>query len=161
MHQEDLQLPVDELLLNDFTQYYIHTHHCPPCAARTCAYLLFDFKREGRSFEHLLEFLKISKSTLSDVLKLLEERQLIRHYAHEGCRKRFFVINSTFVINRFNGIKQDMINEKALLERMLGYQKENGSENALVEARFGTLIDIFDKNITTFQEGIEKLSRIN
>ena len=75
--------------------------------------------------------------------------------------KRFFVINSTFVINRFNGIKQDMINEKALLERMLGYQKENGSENTLVEARFGTLIDIFDKNITTFQEGIEKLSRIN
>lgn len=154
-------LEVDDDLMEDFTQYYIDVHGCPPGAAKICAYLLFDFRRHGLGFETLLQALKISKSTLSEGLKLLEERQLILSFAPEGCRKRLFVINPGFVIRRFDRIEKALTSERDLLRRMLHYQKLSGYHNHPVEQRFNTLIDIFDTNARVLRQGIEKLIAIS
>lgn len=60
-----------------------------PVASRVYAYLLFS-GGEGITFEELLDYFKVSKSAISNAIKLLDTSGMIISKTRGGQRKRFF-----------------------------------------------------------------------
>lgn len=60
-----------------------------PVAARIILYLLIHPENEA-TFEELNNYYKVSKSAISNALKMLENSMLIESKTKEGARKRYF-----------------------------------------------------------------------
>ncbi|WPP52826.1 GbsR/MarR family transcriptional regulator [Catalinimonas niigatensis] len=63
-----------------------------PVAARVYIYLLLS-PQEGATFEDLVSYLKVSKSAVSNALKMLTSTSMAEYKTIGGQRKRYFFVN--------------------------------------------------------------------
>lgn len=73
-----------------------------PVAARVYVYLLYNTKEKGTAFDDLVTYFKVSKSAISNALKLLQQSGMVSYKTYGGNRKRYFYIDlSTFIDKQF------------------------------------------------------------
>ena len=144
----------EPLLHQDLASFYGKTYNLPPLAARIYAYLLFDFEKEGISFDELVEIFDASKSSVSSNLNLLIKEQLISDIHKPQLRKRFFIINEHYVKNRFQQIISRLQAELEIMNRLNTLR--NGNENHHSE-KFEIYRSLLSKNIKNIQDSLIKL----
>jgi predicted transcriptional regulator len=101
-----------------------------PVAARVFTYLLLEGK-EGAVFEDLVEYFKVSKSAVSNALKMLTASGMVGYRTVGGKRRRFFYVNM-----------RSLFNEKEMTSR---YQQFFGILDDVRKAR--GVQDQFDKEL--------------
>jgi DNA-binding transcriptional regulator GbsR (MarR family) len=84
-----------------------------PVAARVYIYLLFN-PENGTTFDDLVSYFKVSKSAVSNALKMLNSTGMVEYKTIGGQRKRFFFVN-------FEGMfsKENLTERFAIVANML------------------------------------------
>jgi len=58
-------MEIDERIFQEMVSFYGKNFSLPPLSAKIYSYLIFDFERKGVCFDHLVEALHVSKSSVS------------------------------------------------------------------------------------------------
>ena len=97
-------MKIDKEIFRDMVKFYGDVLHLPPLAAKIYSYLIFDFDRNGVSFDEVVEIFSASKSAVSSNLNLLLNLNIITDFNKIDERKRFFVMNEKYMKIRFDEI---------------------------------------------------------
>lgn len=96
----------------------------PPVAARIFIYLLLS-PDHGATFEDIVSYFKVSKSAVSNALKMLTTTKMAEYKTIGGKRKRYFYINFASMFN-----EEYMTSRFAIFSNMLDdIQKVRGVED--------------------------------
>lgn len=133
---------------------YSKTFNLPPLASKIYAYLIFDFDRQGLTFDDLVEALSASKSSVSTNLNLLLSNNLVQDINKLEERKRYFAVNDNFIKIRFSEIV-DRLKEEIKIINALNRFNKNQSESA--KERINIYKDLLEKNIDNIEKSLSKL----
>jgi DNA-binding transcriptional regulator GbsR (MarR family) len=155
-----MPLQLNAKLFEDLAEYYGKIYHLSPLSSKVYACLAFDFTRKGISFEDLQKKLGVSKSSVSQSLKILEDLHLITYTYKEHSRVRLFSLNSEYALCRFSKLIDNMQLEKELIARMVAEKKKQKTENEKLDAVFNLYTDTLTKNIALLEETMKTLQSI-
>ncbi|WP_027376997.1 hypothetical protein [Kaistella palustris] len=144
----------DKDIFREMVKFYGEAYHLPPLAAKIYAYLIFDFDRNGVSFEEFVEIFAASKSSVSSNLNLLLNLDIIKDFTKIDERKRFFVMNENYMKIRFREIIDKMEKELSILNKLSNYRN---STDATAVRKFQTYQALFQKNIDNIQEMLDQV----
>ena len=147
-------MEIDKEIFREMVKFYGEAFHLPPLAAKIYAYLIFDFEREGASFDEFVEIFSASKSSVSSSLNLLLNLNIIKDFNKIDERKRFFVMNENFMKIRFEEIIEKMERELSILHNLKDF-RNTSDESAL--RKFEIYTRLFNKNITNIKETLPQL----
>ncbi len=111
-------------LIEDFSSYYESVYNFPPLTSKIFSYLLLDCKREGITFDEIVEVFNASKSSVSNSLSFLTQLKYIEYFTKIDNRKRLYRISSGNVVMRLQKIHDMLLHEKQLSEKLKCYKKE-------------------------------------
>lgn len=115
-------------LIEEFASHYIEAYGLPPLAAKIYAYLLLDCKREGITFDELVEVFNVSKSSVSNSLHLLTQHKHIEQFTKIDQRKRLYRVSSEHIILRLQKVHAMLLREKYLSEKLRCYKESKINE---------------------------------
>lgn len=147
-------MKIDKEIFREMVKFYGDVFHLPPLAAKIYSYLIFDFDRNGISFDEVVEIFCASKSSVSSNLNLLLNLNIITDFNKIDERKRFFVMNEKYMKMRFEEIIQKMESELSILNKLKDFRNTK-DEEAL--RKFTVYADLFEKNISNIRETIDQL----
>jgi len=147
-------MEIDKEIFREMVKFYGDAFHLPPLAAKIYAYLIFDFDRNGVSFDEFVEIFCASKSSVSSNLNLLLNLNIITDFNKIDERKRFFVMNEKYMKIRFQEIIEKMDRELLILNKLKDF-RNTGDPEAL--RKFEIYTDLFNKNITNIQDSLDQL----
>ena len=147
-------MKIDEEIFREMVKFYGEAFHLPPLAAKIYSYLIFDFDREGVSFDEFVEIFCASKSSVSSNLNLLLNLNIINDFNKIDERKRFFVINEKHMRIRFEEIIEKMERELSILHQLKDFRQTDDEE---ILRKFGVYTSLFDKNILHIKETLDQL----
>ncbi|QBO57925.1 transcriptional regulator [Chryseobacterium salivictor] len=147
-------IQIDKALFCDMVKFYGEAFHLPPLAAKIYSYLIFDFEREGVSFDEFVVVFSASKSSISSNLNLLLNLNIITDFNKIDERKRFFVMNEKYMKIRFEEIIEKMESELSLLNKLKAF-RNTSDENAL--RKFEVYSNLFNKSITNIKDTLDQL----
>lgn len=132
-------IPIKDTLFEDFSSHYASVLGLPPLTAKIFTYLMFDFKKEGVTFNQLTHDLCACKSSISNSLGQLVYINLAQYFTKIDDRKRYYRINPEYLIARFQQQIDLHQREYRMLERLYEYkvqvltEKElEGSDNSII-----------------------------
>lgn len=155
-----MPISVDTVLLRKIQEHLMLTHQYPPCTANICAYLFFDYKRNGVSFDELIAYFEFSKSTVSTALHQLVDCQHVTFYNREASRKRLFLIDKDFVLKRYKGLMESLINEQDLLLLMKAHMSALDITNEDLLKRLDIFVKTLDSSVHNLEKAVHALERI-
>lgn len=117
-------MEIDKEIFQDLVKFYGEAFHLPPLAAKIYAYLIFDFEKKGVCFDHFVEILHASKSSVSSNLNLLLTSGLIKDFTKIAERKRFFAINENYMVIRFEEIVEKIKARNQNPRKIDGFQTD-------------------------------------
>lgn len=147
-------MKIDKEIFRDMVKFYGDVLHLPPLAAKIYSYLIFDFERNGVSFDEVVEIFSASKSAVSSNLNLLLNLNIITDFNKIDERKRFFVMNEKYMKIRFDEIIEKMESELSILNKLKDFRNTT-DEVAL--RKFSVYSNLFEKNISNIKETLEQL----
>lgn len=147
-------MKIDKEIFRDMVKFYGDVFHLPPLAAKIYSYLIFDFDRNGVSFDEVVEIFSASKSSVSSNLNLLLNLNIITDFNKIDERKRFFVMNEKYMKIRFEEIIEKMESELSILNKLKDF-RNTSDEEAL--RKFTVYADLFEKNISNIKETLDQL----
>ncbi|WP_373710208.1 transcriptional regulator [Kaistella sp.] len=147
-------MKIDKEIFREMVKFYGEAFHLPPLAAKIYSYLIFDFDREGVSFDEFVEIFCASKSSVSSNLNLLLNLNIINDFNKIDERKRFFVINEKHMRIRFEEIIEKMERELSILHQLKDFRQTDDEE---ILRKFGVYTSLFDKNILHIKETLDQL----
>ena len=147
-------ISIDKEIFSEMVKFYGEVFHLPPLAAKIYSYLIFDFDRNGVSFEEFVEVFCASKSSISSNLTLLLNLKIVTDFNKIDERKRFFVMNEKYMKIRFEEIIVKMERELLILENL---KKFRNTKCEVALQKFETYTTLFNKNITTIKETLDQL----
>ncbi len=147
-------MKIDKEIFRDMVKFYGDVLHLPPLAAKIYSYLIFDFDRNGVSFDEVVEIFSASKSAVSSNLNLLLNLNIITDFNKIDERKRFFVMNEKYMKIRFDEIIEKMESELSILNKLKDFRNTT-DEVAL--RKFSVYSNLFEKNISNIKETLEQL----
>lgn len=150
------KMEIDKEIFQDLAKFYGEAFHLPPLAAKIYAYLIFDFEKKGVCFDHFVEILHASKSSVSSNLNLLLTSGLIKDFTKITERKRFFVINENYMVIRFEEIVEKMRAEIKILEKLMDFRQTKDKD---INQRFELYKTLLNKNIENIQETLNKIQQ--
>ena len=133
---------------------YGKTFNLPPLAAKIYAYLIFDFEREGLTFDDLVEIFSASKSSISTSLNLLLSNNLLQEINKLEKRKRYFAINEDFVKIRFNEILDRLKEEIKIIDALENF---NINKSEAMMKRSEIHKNMLEKSIHNIENSLNKL----
>ena len=148
---------LDDKIFQDAVRFYGTVFSIPPLASKIYAYLLFDFKKEGVTFEEFVHVFNASKSSVSTSLVLLLNAELIVDLNKIDERKRFFYINDEFKRIRFEKIVQKMQDELKLLDDFDVFHKKQNINHDEYDEKVVAYKELLHKNINNIKEPLNKL----
>lgn len=155
-----MKLQVDETLLNELADHYTTVYGYQPCISKVCAYFVFDQAQAGITFDDLLQYFEMSKSTISAALKFLEEKMHIKFIKKEDCRKRYFIIDEYFLVDRYKVILHNLLNERKLTIELKEHFLKHHSNNDIMLERYDTIVQVLDTNAASLQSAISNLTEL-
>ena len=147
-------MKIDKEIFREMVKFYGDVFHLPPLAAKIYSFLIFDFDRNGVSFDEFIEIFAESKSSVSSNLNLLLNINIISDFNKIDERKRFFVINEKHMRIRFEEIIEKMERELSILHKLKDFRQPQNDE-AL--KKFEVYTSLFDKNISHIKETLDQL----
>ena len=147
-------MKIDKEIFREMVKFYGEAFHLPPLAAKIYSYLIFDFDREGVSFDEFVEIFCASKSSVSSNLNLLLNLNIINDFNKIDERKRFFVINEKHMRIRFEEIIEKMERELSILHQLKDFRQTDDEE---ILRKFGVYTCLFDKNILHIKVTLDQL----
>ena len=147
-------MKIDKEIFREMVKFYGEAFHLPPLAAKIYSYLIFDFDREGVSFDEFIEIFCASKSSVSSNLNLLLNLNIINDFNKIDERKRFFVINEKHMRIRFEEIIEKMERELSILHQLKDFRQTDDEE---ILRKFGVYTSLFNKNILHIKETLDQL----
>ncbi len=132
---------------------YGKTFNLPPLAAKIYGYLIFDFKREGLSFDEIVTIFSASKSSVSTSLCLLLSNNLIIDFNKVNDRKRYFSMNENFMKLRFVEIVDRLKEEIDIIEGLEEFDKKKSDQLSVRSQAYKSLLR---KNIKNIEESLSK-----
>ncbi len=152
-HKQD-RLKLDENIFQDLVRIYIDQHGLAPLAAKIYAYLVFDFQKQGVTFDDFVEIFSSSKSSVSSSLHHLINNGFIKDINRIDERRRYFVLNDEYMRTHFEVIIMKL--EKELeITRSLKEFYENQSGNR--KSNLDVYIKLLTNNITNIKESIQEI----
>ena len=148
-------------LIEDFSIHFEKVHNFPPLTSKIYAYLILDCKREGVTFDELVEVFNASKSSVSNSLNFLTQLKHIEYFTKIETRKRFYRISSGNILMRLQKIHEMLVHEKMLSEKLKCYKLkvlENKEEISIQRSEI--YIDHLNKTIEELDNTISKLESI-
>ena len=136
------------------TRLYGKTFNLPPLDAKIYAYLIFDFEREGLTFDDLVEIFSASKSSISTSLNLLLSNNLLQEINKLEKRKRYFAINEDFVKIRFNEILDRLKEEIKIIDALENF---NINKSEAMMKRSEIHKNMLEKSIHNIENSLNKL----
>ena len=146
-------IKIHEELFSEMVKFYGDVFHLPPLAAKIYAYLIFDFERNGVSFDDFVEVFCASKSSVSSNLNLLLNLNIIKDFNKIDERKRSFVMNEKYMKTRFEEIIVKMQREVAILDQLKTFRNTSDTD---VLRKFEMYTNLFKKNISNIRETIDQ-----
>lgn len=147
-------IAIDKEIFREMVKFYGAAFHLPPLAAKIYAYLIFDFDRNGVSFDEVVEIFAASKSSVSSNLNLLLNLDIISDFNKIDERKRFFVMNEKYMKIRFEEIIEKMERELSILDKLKAFRKTTDEVSL---QKFNIYSNLFNKNITNIKETLDQL----
>lgn len=149
----NLAFSVEPSIYQDLVSFYGEVFHLPPLAAKINSLLIFDFERQGITFEGLVDYFQASKSTVSTSLQLLLEHRLITE-KQSATRKRYFVSNDHFVRIRFEEIVRRLKKELTLIDRLSEFR---GAEEVELQEKFNIYRKLLTNNLNNIENSLRQL----
>ena len=113
----------------------------PPITGRVFAYLLLS-DPPYQDFYSLQEFIKASKSSISNALKNLMDQGYVDYITFSGDRKRYFRVNLDQWLNKFKASFEQFKPFSLLLERIL--QERDESKHPEFHAGLEEILSFFN-----------------
>ncbi|MCB0459942.1 MAG: hypothetical protein KDC74_08010 [Flavobacteriaceae bacterium] len=155
-----MMLHIKDSLFEDLTAHYISALNLPPLSSKIFTYMVFDFEREGVTFEEIQENLCASKSSISNSLGQLVQIGLAEYITKIDSRKRYYRLNPEFVITRFEQQITQFQREHSLLERLIEYKKQVVEKEGADELGNVEIIkDYIKKTIENLEITLEKFKK--
>jgi DNA-binding transcriptional regulator GbsR (MarR family) len=126
-----------------------------PVSCRILA-LLMVMDKEQFTFDEIIEELKISKSSASNALKILQLKDIVEYETRPGDRKRYFQIKRHDPFQLFEKVKNSMIERNKLLNSIIALKKDPDSENAKFFRDLIRLTELFLENYEKMKENFIK-----
>ncbi|MFB9119694.1 transcriptional regulator [Bergeyella porcorum] len=146
-----------EEILKESAAFYGDFYGLPPLASKINSYLMFDFNREGKTFEELVEYFSASKSSISSNLNTLLSLQLIKDITKPNQRKRYFITNDEFAKIRLSNVAKRLRREADLLEKISVYQEILNKGEASGIQKLKIQSEMLIKHADNIEETIRKL----
>lgn len=149
-------LTIDSEIYQELIDFYGGIFSLPPLSAKIYAYLIFDFDKNGLTFDELVGIFCASKSSISTSINLLLNNNLIKTINKIDERKRYFIVNDDIVKIRFEEIVNRIKREIAIIEKIKIFRQQSspGSEWPL---RFDIYKEMLEKNRDNVENTLKKL----
>ena len=149
-------LQIEPQVYQELVDFYGQLFDMPPLSAKIYAYLAFDFEIKGLCFDELVETFCASKSSISSSINFLLNAELIKSLNKIDERKRYFLINESFINIRFEEIVTRMKREIKILDQLSEFRRTQVN-NTEYEKRYSLYKSLLEKNIANIQETLDKL----
>ena len=149
-------LQIEPQVYQELVDFYGQLFDMPPLSSKIYAYLAFDFERKGLCFDDLVETFCASKSSISASINFLLNAELIKSLNKIDERKRYFLINESFINIRFEEIVTRMKREIKILDQLSVFRKTR-VDNVEYDKRYILYKSLLEKNIANIQETLDKL----
>jgi DNA-binding transcriptional regulator GbsR (MarR family) len=148
-------------LIECFSQHFEKIHNFPPLTSKIYAYLILDCKREGITFDEIVETFNASKSSVSNSLNFLTQLKHIEHFTKIDTRKRFYRISPGNILMRLHKIHDMLVLEKKLSEKLKCYKLKVLEDPAEISIRRSEIyIEHLNKTIEELDNTILKLESV-
>ncbi|HUH34499.1 MAG TPA: hypothetical protein VL022_01580 [Moheibacter sp.] len=145
-------------LIEDFSNHFETNYNFPPLTSKVYSYLLMDCKREGTTFDKLMEVFQASKSSISNSLNFLTQLKYIEHFSQLNDRKRLYRASSGTILVRLEKIYEILLVEKKLASNFREYVLEEIEDvDPLSIEKSNIYLDHLDQSIEHLSKTIEKL----
>ncbi len=148
-------------LYQDMVAFYANLFGLPPLHAKLYVFMMFDVGHRGFTFDELLRQFNVSKSSLSNSLRMLIQHRYIEYISPIDSRKRFYRINSKFLEIRFGDAIEKLKTERGLMIRMLLCNERKKDVNDIVLNAIRQYVNILDKHIGTFEEILREIVNLH
>jgi DNA-binding transcriptional regulator GbsR (MarR family) len=119
-----------------------------PIAGRILGLLLI-MDKEQFTFDEIVEELKISKSSASNALRMLEIQDVIEYITKAGDRKRYFQIKKPDKFSLINDHEAKLRKTSEYLQTILELKADKNSGNAILLENMISMINFF---LSKFEE---------
>lgn len=140
---------IEEDIYQDLVKFYGRLFDLPPLTAKIYAYLIFDFDKEGFTFEEIVDIFSASKSSVSSSINLLLNQKLVKDITKIDERRRYFIINDDYLKFRFTQIIERLTTELDILDRLQEFRGEE--DEKYLEYR-----SLMSANITNIKNSLSK-----
>jgi DNA-binding transcriptional regulator GbsR (MarR family) len=144
-------------LFKKVTSHYEKFYKLQPLTAKVYTYFIFNNCREGLTFDFLVEFFQVSKSSMSNSLHSLMELNFIEDFKNENERKRHFRVNKDLFMKRLNDVYERLENEKEVYKELKEY-KMDVSNQVFNSTTFDIYIDHLDQVTDSLDKTIQNLN---
>lgn len=147
-------------LIEGFSNHFETIHNFPPLTSKIYSFLLMDCKREGITFDEIVETMNASKSSISNSLTFLSQLKHVEHFTKIDHRKRFYRVTPQSILMRLKKTQGNLMQEKLISEKYYFYmyaKLEDKNHKSLVKSKI--YIDHLEKVIEELAQTIEKLKQ--
>ena len=152
----NIKLKIEPEIYQKLIDFYGDLFNLSPLSAKIYAYFIFDFEKNGLTFDDLVDTFCASKSSISSSINFLLNNNLIKTINKIDERKRYFIINEDFVKIRFEEIVNRMKREIKILDQLNKY-REQEKENINQSERYKIYKSLLEKNIENIENTLNKL----
>jgi DNA-binding transcriptional regulator GbsR (MarR family) len=152
----NIKLKIEPEIYQKLIDFYGDLFNLSPLSAKIYAYFIFDFEKNGLTFDDLVDTFCASKSSVSASINYLLNSNLIKTINKIDERKRYFVINDDFVKMRFEEIANRMKQEIKILDQLNKFKAEQLADGNLSE-RYYIYKSLLEKNIDNIEDTLQKL----
>ena len=107
----------NKALLEDLSAIHMEMFHLPPLTANIFTLMMFDFEKEGITFEEILDATCASKSSVSNALNRLLQSNHIEFTNKLNERKRYYRVNQDVFKIHFRDTIIKLKKHKSVMQR--------------------------------------------
>ena len=152
----NIKLKIEPQIYQELIDFYGDLFNLSPLSAKIYAYLIFDFEKNGLTFDDLVDTFCASKSSVSASINYLLNSNLIKSINKIEERKRYFITNNDFVKIRFEEIANRMKQEIKILDQLNKFKATQVADENVLE-RYFIYKSLLENNIENIEKTLEKL----
>lgn len=150
-------LVTDSELFEEMTAHFVEQLKLPPLGARIYAYMLFDFKRDGVSFDELVENLHASKSSVSNSLNMLVQQKHLTIFNKLQDRKRYYRMNIGNTEQRYQNVVNYLSAELEIIGKLQNHKASLNIHNEQYDQKIDAYKKLLSEIITMLNQILNNL----
>lgn len=145
----------NKALLEDLSAIHMEMFHLPPLTANIFTLMMFDFEKEGITFEEILDATCASKSSVSNALNRLLQSNHIEFTNKLNERKRYYRVNQDVFKIHFRDTIIKLKKHKSVMQRYTSVRNEVLQLKDENSKKIQNFIELQEKVIELFEKSLE------